>query len=187
MSLIFFIFARAYLKDCIVRYVGDGRNVITRAKHRRSGNRVSKYSARIQNRIGNDCGLTVSPLYISALGNKIKDEIPPPLPRLPNAEAIQYGIGLGLRYVDSEPIANTYFEDRLRVFSIVHPADNTGRVRTTMQYVEKRGVRYIPSHVMCNIHIFPSVWALTGGGISGNTHDWNPPYGTYSIGHRSVL
>ena len=59
----------------------------TWTKYRRPGNRVEKYSVRILNRIENENQFTLGPMYISALNNKLKDE----LSRLEHREAIKFG------------------------------------------------------------------------------------------------
>ena len=124
----------------MICYVGDNQNVVTWVRDRRPGNRAAKYFARVLNRLGNENNFTGAPMYISTIRNKLQDE----LSRLGNSEARLHGIDRGLAYVDVGPTVRSYLSQRLREFTIILPSDNEGRVRTIMQYVEKRIVRHIP-------------------------------------------
>ena len=97
--------------------MGDNKNVITWAKHRKPGNRVAKYFVRILNRLGNENNFTAIPMYISTLRNKIPDE----LSRLPHDEALAYGAQLGMMYRDCGPSVESYLGQRTQQYSLVLP------------------------------------------------------------------
>ena len=62
--------------DCAICYAGDNKNVVTWANYRRPGSRVAKYFVRILNRLGNEYGFAVIPMYISTMNNNCKTNCP---------------------------------------------------------------------------------------------------------------
>ena len=150
MSLICFLTAQEpVLKGRFICYVGDNQNVITWIKHKRPGNRVAKYFTRILSRMENEWGFVLAPMYISSSNNVLQDE----LSRLDSREAILHGEGKGFEYVDVSRVTHHYFVRRLSEFSIILPTDSDDRVRSIMQYVEKRIVRHIPPNIISRLHV----------------------------------
>ena len=154
LILIAFLIVRAVsLVNCVVCYVGDSQNVATWMRHRKPGNRATKYFARILNRLENEYNFTATPAYISTLRNKLQDH----LSRLDNIDAISYGIELGMSYVDVGPTVRAYLCNRMGEFSSIPPADNSERVRTIMQFVEKRILRHAPRNIMESTQFYAMV------------------------------
>ena len=142
-SIAFLIIRAADLDACVICYAGDNQNLVTWIRERRPGNRVAKYFVRILNRLESENNFTVSPMYITTLRNKLQGE----LCRLDNDDAAKHGAALGLTFVDVGPTVRGYFNRRMGDFALVLPTDNDERVRTIMQYVEKRIVRHLPMQI----------------------------------------
>lgn len=154
LSLMRFLVVREPdLHAIIVGYVGDSQNVATWAKCSRPGNGVAHHFARILSRLENAHGFTLLPMYISSSNNKLHGESP----RLINPDAIIYGDERGIPYIDVGHIAKSYFDCRFVIPPLGIPTDKPERVRTIMQYVAKRIVRFIPSQIMGRARIY-SLW-----------------------------
>ena len=105
-------------------------------------------------------------MYISTLNNKLQDD----LSRLEHIDAIKFGKGRGLVYLDMGHMWKSYFRTRMRDFSLILTTDSSERVRAIMQFVEKRIARVIPKNVIDNIHLI-----VFGKGANGREQCINNP------------